>query len=63
VQTYGAISVHTRGSVVMQRLQEKTDGFPVQRGGGNRYIGFADDIDFDYILESILDHAEALIAA
>jgi hypothetical protein len=27
-----------------------------------RGIGFADDIDFDYILESILDHAESLIA-
>jgi AcrR family transcriptional regulator len=29
----------------------------------NRYIGFADEIDFDYILDSILDHAETLIAA
>jgi len=62
VDTYAAIAVHTRGSVVMQRLQEKTEGFPAQRDG-NRYIGFADDIDFDYILESILDHAEDLIAA
>jgi hypothetical protein len=29
----------------------------------HRYIGFADDIDFDYILDSILDHAETLIDA
>jgi AcrR family transcriptional regulator len=63
VETYGAISVHTRATVVMQRLQERTDGFPAQRDAANRYIGFADDIDFDYILDSILDHAETLIAA
>jgi AcrR family transcriptional regulator len=63
IDTYAAIAVHTRASVVMQRLQEKTEGFPAQRETGNRYIGFADDIDFDYILESILEHAEKLIAA
>jgi AcrR family transcriptional regulator len=63
VEIYGAISVHTRGSVVLERLQEKTEGFPAQRPAGDRYIGFADDIDFDYILDSILDQAEALIAA
>jgi AcrR family transcriptional regulator len=62
-ETYGAISVHTRGSAVLERIQQKTEGFPVQRQDGNRYIGFADDIDYDYILESILDHAEALIDA
>ena len=50
VETYGAISVHTRGSVVLERLQTKT--VP------GRGVGFADDIDFDYILDSILDHAE-----
>ena len=61
VETYGAISVHSRGSVVLQRVQQKTEGFPAQRGDGNRYIGFADDIDFAYILDSILDHAETLI--
>ena len=60
VEIYGAISVHSRGSVVLQRLQQKTEGFPAQHDG-NRYIGFADDIDFDYILDSILDHAEDLI--
>ena len=55
VETYGAISVHTRGSVVLERLQTKT--MP------GRGVGFADDIDFDYVLDSILDHTEALIAA
>jgi AcrR family transcriptional regulator len=63
VETYGAISVHSRGSVVLQRLQQKTDGFPAQRSDGTRYIGFADDIDFDYILDSILDNAAHLIEA
>ena len=53
VETYGAISVHTRGSVVLERLQEKTLS--------GRGVGFADDIDFDYIVDSILDHAEHLI--
>jgi AcrR family transcriptional regulator len=55
VETYGALSVHTRGSVVLERLQTRTIA--------GRGIGFADDIDFDYILDSILDNAEALIAA
>jgi AcrR family transcriptional regulator len=39
VETYAAISVHTRGSVVLQRLQNKTLA--------GRGVGFADDIDFD----------------
>jgi AcrR family transcriptional regulator len=60
VETYGAISVHSRGSVVLQRLQQKTEGFPAQRDR-NRYIGLADEIDFDYILDSILEHAAQLI--
>ncbi|HET6731999.1 TetR/AcrR family transcriptional regulator [Mycobacterium sp.] len=63
VETYGAISVHTRASMILQRIQDKTEGFPAQRDSANRYIGFADEIDFDYILDSILDHAEALILA
>jgi AcrR family transcriptional regulator len=54
VETYGAISVHTRGSVVLERLQNKTVA--------GRGIGYADDIDFDYILDSILDNAETLIS-
>ncbi len=61
--TYGAISVHTRGSAVLERIQQKTDGFPGQRSNGKRYIGLADNIDFDYILESILVHAQTLIDA
>jgi AcrR family transcriptional regulator len=63
IATYGAISVHIRGSVVLERLQERTESFPAQRTTGTRYIGFADDIDFGYILDSILDHAETLMAA
>jgi AcrR family transcriptional regulator len=55
VETYGAISVHTRGSVVLERLQTKT--LP------GRGVGFADDIDFDYIMDSILDNAEQMIEA
>ena len=61
IAVYGAISVHTRGSAVLERIQDKTEGFPVQRPNGKRYIGFADDIDYDYILDSILDHAQTLI--
>ena len=61
--TYGAISVHIRGSVVLARLQDRTEGFPNQREGADRYIGFADDADFAYILDSILDYADNLIAA
>lgn len=63
IAVYGAISVHTRGSAVLERIQDKTEGFPAQRPNGKRYIGFADDIDYDYILESILDHAQTLIDA
>ena len=54
VETYGAISVHTRGSVVLERLQNKA--VP------GRGVGFADELDFDYILDSILDNAEHLIS-
>ena len=63
IAVYGAISVHTRGSAVLERIQDKTEGFPAKRSNGKRYIGFADDIDYDYILESILDHAQTLIDA
>ncbi|AMO60740.1 transcriptional regulator [Mycolicibacterium phlei] len=63
VETYGAISVHIRGSVVLERLQERTEGFPEQVAGQDRYIGLADDTDFAFILDSILDYAAALIAA
>jgi hypothetical protein len=46
VETLGAISVHSRGSTVPQRLQQKTVT--------GRGIGLADDFNFDYILA----HAE-----
>ena len=80
--TYSAVSVHVRGSVVLQRLHEKnraaarTAGVtskrrmvidPADRAAartgdrkGHR-IAAADDNNFDYALECILDHAERLI--
>ncbi|WP_006245585.1 TetR/AcrR family transcriptional regulator [Mycolicibacterium tusciae] len=61
IAVYGAISVHTRGSAVLQRIQDKTESFTAQPSNGQRYIGFADDIDYDYVLDSILDHAQTLI--
>src|ERR1700737_16836 len=54
VDTYGAISGPTRGSVVLQRLGKHTVA--------GRGSGFADDIDFDYILDSILDNAAHLVS-
>jgi AcrR family transcriptional regulator len=75
--TYAAIAVHTRGWAVLERLQDKMAA-PTANGDklidaevmpliaevsrkGHR-IGAADDINFDFILDSILDHAEQLIA-
>ena len=75
--TYAAIAVHTRGWAVLERLQDKMAA-PAANGDklidaeampliaevsrkGHR-IGAADDINFDFILDSILDHAEQLIA-
>ena len=80
--TYSAVSVHVRGSVVLQRLYEKNraadeDGRATSRRAwssiprpprcshevtekGHR-IGAADDKNFEYGLECILDHAERLI--
>lgn len=63
VAVYGAISVHNRGSAVLERIQDKSEGFPAPSSNGQRLIGFADDIDYEYILESILDHAQTLIDA
>ena len=49
---------------MLQRLQQKTEGFPAQPSDGNRYMPeFADDIDSDYILDTILDHAGYLISS
>ncbi|WP_246540808.1 TetR/AcrR family transcriptional regulator [Mycobacterium spongiae] len=81
--TYSAVSLHVRGSVVLQRLFEKTrstyngprsidDAATVDpattpllaevTGKGHR-IGAPDEINFEYGLECIIDHAGRLIAA
>lgn len=77
--TYASISVHTRGSVILERLQDKAGGVKPRRGPsvidpatmpliaeltekGHR-IGVADDINFEYGLNCILDHACHLIVA
>jgi AcrR family transcriptional regulator len=78
--TYSAVSVHVRGSVVLQRLYDKNragDGagdfeetmvvdpetapLLAQATAKGHRIGAADDFNFDYGLECILDHAEHLI--
>ena len=78
--TYSAVSVHVRGSVVLQRLYDKnraSDGagdfeetmvvdaetapLLAQATAKGHRIGAADDFNFDYGLECILDHAERLI--
>ncbi|EID09147.1 TetR family transcriptional regulator [Mycobacterium xenopi RIVM700367] len=77
--TYASLSVHTRGSVVLERLQAKSGGarpyadravriidpatMPLiaeLTSKGHR-IGVADDINFEYGLNCILDHASRLI--
>lgn len=81
--TYSAVSVHVRGSVVLHRLSEKNQA--LENGPGNfeetmtidpesapllaqvtregHRIGAADDNNFEYGLECILDHAGRLIDA
>lgn len=78
--TYSAVSLHVRGSVVLQRLYDKNranDGagdfeetmvvdaatapLLAQANAKGHRIGAADDFNFDYGLECILDHAERLI--
>jgi AcrR family transcriptional regulator len=79
--TYSAIAVHTRGSAVLERLQDKMHGVQPRRGDEPRLIdpetmpliakltskghriGVADEINFEYGLECILDHASRLIQA
>ena len=77
--TYSAVSVHVRGSVVLQRLYEKNqrrrrtghalrghDGRSTPRRhpllaqvtGEGHHIGAADDNNFEYGLDCILDHAD-----
>jgi AcrR family transcriptional regulator len=78
--TYSAVSLHVRGSVVLERLQDKNRMSRAPREGGERVIdpatmplmaaltrkghriGVADDINFEYGLQCILDHAGRLIA-
>jgi len=79
--TYSAVSVHVRGSVVLQRLREKnraTDEGPsdieetmtidpettplmAQGTAKGHHIGAADEKNFEFGLECILDHASRLI--
>ena len=79
--TYSAVSVHVRGSVVLQRLREKnraadegpsdieetmtidpeTTPLLAQVTAKGHHIGAADDKNFEYGLECILDHASRLI--
>ncbi|WP_163760554.1 TetR/AcrR family transcriptional regulator [Mycobacterium botniense] len=79
--TYSAISVHVRGSVVLHRLQEKNRATEngartfeeamvidphsapllAQMTAKGHHIGAADEANFEYGLECILDHAARLI--
>jgi hypothetical protein len=79
--TYSAVSVHVRGSVVLQRLRDKNraadegpsdieetmtidpDTTPLlaQVTAKGHHIGAADDQNFEFGLECILDHASRLI--
>ena len=79
--TYSAMSVHVRGSVVLQRLRDKNraaddgpsdieetmtidaDSTPLlaevtEKG---HHLGAADDYNFEFGLECILDHADRLM--
>ncbi|QIV80295.1 TetR/AcrR family transcriptional regulator [Mycolicibacterium frederiksbergense] len=76
--TYSAIATHVRGTVIMERLQDKMPGIAARQDGERNLIdpaatpfiaeatgrghrmGVADDINFEYVLECILDHAEGL---
>ncbi len=81
--TYSAVSVHVRGSVVLQRLREKnraadegpsdideamaidSESTPLlalvtEKG---HHLGAADENNFEFGLECILDHADRLIDA
>jgi AcrR family transcriptional regulator len=79
--TYASISVHTRGSAVLERLQHKSGADEHPRSSGTpvidpdtmpliaeltekgHRIGVADNINFEYGLKCILDHASQLIEA
>jgi AcrR family transcriptional regulator len=79
--TYSAVSLHVRGTVVLQRLQEKTgeldDGEPAgfeprtidpkstpliaKLAAKGHRLAAADEKNFEYGLDCILDHASGLI--
>jgi AcrR family transcriptional regulator len=79
--TYAAVALHTRSSVVLERLaqKKKPPAAPPRRAGEPRVIdpetmpiiaeqtcrghriGAADEINFEYGLSAILDHAGRLI--
>jgi AcrR family transcriptional regulator len=79
--TYSAVSVHVRGSVVLQRLRDKnraadegpsdieetmtidaeTTPLLAQMTAKGHHIGAADEKNFEFGLECILDHAGRLI--
>jgi AcrR family transcriptional regulator len=79
--TYSAVSVHVRGSVVLHRLHEKnqatdsgartiedamvidpeTAPLLAQMTAKGHHIGAADENNFEYGLDCILDHASRLI--
>jgi AcrR family transcriptional regulator len=79
--TYSAVSLHVRGTVVLERLQQKTrdlgDGEPTgyeprsldpkttpliaRLAAKGHRLGAADDKNFEYGLNCILDHADRLI--
>jgi AcrR family transcriptional regulator len=79
--TYSAVSVHVRGSVVLHRLQQKNqdaensahtieDAMVIDAGSTpllarmtrkGHHLGAADDNNFEYGLDCILDHASRLI--
>ena len=82
LDVYTAVSVHVRGSVVLQRLREKmtpeagrdgrkdaplvdpgTTPLLAQALRDGRQLCTLDEVNFDFGLECILDHAELLIAA
>lgn len=77
--TYSAVSVHVRGSVVLSRLHQKAEGgtaledtmiinadrtpLLAQVNKTGHQIIAADDANFDYTLDCILDQAAKRIAA
>ncbi|MGK2879499.1 MAG: TetR/AcrR family transcriptional regulator [Mycobacterium sp.] len=82
--TYSAVTVHVRGSVVLERLAQKTKALQAAEDEGPHVpkvldpetiplisslidkgyrIAAADEANFAYGLECILDHAAVLIAA